>query len=126
LFLHILQLRKQMFLQKLQQHLEVDIWGSCGNDNMCPFNNYTQCLIRMGETYKFYLALENSICNDYVTEKFWARLKHNVIPIVLTRRTMKHVAIPSSAYIAVDDFANVEQLAKYLLYLNENTTAYVQ
>ena len=24
--------------------------------------------------YKFYLAFENALCEDYITEKYWARL----------------------------------------------------
>lgn len=33
--------------------------------------------------YMFYLAFENSICADYVTEKFFNAMKRDVIPIVL-------------------------------------------
>ena len=32
---------------------------------------------------RFYMALENSVCRDYVTEKFWDRLNDWVVPIVL-------------------------------------------
>ena len=34
----------------------------------------------LNNTYKFYLALENSVCQDYVTEKFFNILQYNVIP----------------------------------------------
>ena len=33
--------------------------------------------------YKFYLSFENSLCSDYVTEKFWKILKFNIVPVVL-------------------------------------------
>jgi alpha-1,3-fucosyltransferase len=33
--------------------------------------------------YKFYLSFENSLCSDYVTEKFWKILNFNIVPIVL-------------------------------------------
>ena len=35
------------------------------------------------KSYKFYLAFENSWCNDYVTEKLWRTLKTDTVPIVL-------------------------------------------
>ena len=34
----------------------------------------------LNSSYKFYLALENSVCQDYVTEKFFKLLQYNVIP----------------------------------------------
>ena len=31
----------------------------------------------------FYLAFENSKCDDYVTEKFFATAKMDIVPIVM-------------------------------------------
>uniref|UniRef100_A0A914KX65 Fucosyltransferase n=1 Tax=Meloidogyne incognita TaxID=6306 RepID=A0A914KX65_MELIC len=73
----------------------------------------------------FYLAFENSVCKNYITEKFWY-LKHLIVPIVLSRRVFKQTKIPDNVYIAVDDFNNVEELAEYLLYLQKNKTAYLK
>nr|CAD2181016.1 unnamed protein product [Meloidogyne enterolobii] len=73
----------------------------------------------------FYLAFENSVCKNYITEKFWY-LKHLIVPIVLSRRVFKKTKIPDNVYIAVDDYNNVEELAEYLLYLQRNRTAYLK
>uniref|UniRef100_A0A914LGN5 Fucosyltransferase n=1 Tax=Meloidogyne incognita TaxID=6306 RepID=A0A914LGN5_MELIC len=75
--------------------------------------------------HMFYLAFENSVCKEYITEKFW-NLKHLIVPIVLSRRIFNNTKIPDNVYIAVDDFNNVEELAKYLLYLQKNETAYLK
>lgn len=37
--------------------------------------------------YLFYLAFENSICDDYVTEKLYSALRRNIIPVVFGERT---------------------------------------
>ena len=33
--------------------------------------------------YKFYMLFENSLCDDYVTEKLWNAININIIPVVL-------------------------------------------
>ena len=38
--------------------------------------------IRLQAQYKFSLALENGVCNDYMTEKLWRPLEAGSIPIV--------------------------------------------
>ena len=56
---------------------------------------------------QFYLAFENSLCGDYITEKFWKVLSYNVVPVVLNGVNMTRVAPPHS-YIDIKDFATVE------------------
>ena len=54
------------YIKKLQKYIPVDIYGRCGKLK-CPghFNNDCKLL----DDYKFYLAFENSNCDDYITEK---------------------------------------------------------
>ena len=42
-----------------------------------------QCFTNIAERYWFYLAFENTICNDYITEKFWRTLDLKTVPIVM-------------------------------------------
>ena len=51
--------------------------------------------------YKFYISFENSLCSDYVTEKFFNILKYNIIPITLNGVDMSEIAPPNS-YIDFD------------------------
>ena len=55
--------------------------------------------------FQFYLSLENSLCTDYVTEKFWKILPYNVIPVVLNGANMSNIA-PKNSYIDFKDFNN--------------------
>jgi hypothetical protein len=63
----------------------VDVWGTCGDALACPKSRMAECLHRIDDEYTFYLAFENAVCRDYVSEKLWSRLRLNAVPIVLVR-----------------------------------------
>jgi glycoprotein 3-alpha-L-fucosyltransferase len=60
------------YIGELQKHgVGVDIYGYCGQP--CPrgLNLNEFCFKMIESKYKFYLAFENSRCEDYITEKLW-------------------------------------------------------
>lgn len=57
------------YARNLSKFIDVDIYGSCG-DKRCPRASHG-CLDMLDTDYKFYLAFENSNCQDYITEKFF-------------------------------------------------------
>ena len=65
------------------------------------------CLVSLHlilQEYKFFLAFENSLCRDYITEKFWLRaLDNNIVPVVMNLGNMSRTA-PEQSYIDFRDF----------------------
>lgn len=61
-------------VRTLQQYVEVDIYGKCGSLK-CQRSQQRECYRMLERDYKFYLAFENSLCADYVTEKFFGVLQ---------------------------------------------------
>jgi glycoprotein 3-alpha-L-fucosyltransferase len=57
------------YAKELQKYINVDIYGHCG-DKSCQRGN-SQCTLMLKNDYKFYLAFENSNCQDYITEKLY-------------------------------------------------------
>ena len=76
--------------------------------------------------HRFYLAFENAVCEDYITEKFW-KMKNLIVPIVLKGSYYQgNPTIPEGSYIAADQFESPKALAKYLKYLESNETEYLK
>lgn len=44
-------------------------------------NLYSDELMRFLSPYKFMIAIENGVCEDYITEKYWRPLIAGIIPI---------------------------------------------
>lgn len=62
--------------------LTIDIFGDCG-DHVCPRGDREkECYSLIESDYYFYLAFENSFCEDYVSEKVLRALQHFTVPIV--------------------------------------------
>lgn len=55
--------------------------------------------------YKFYLAFENSLCHDYVTEKFYNALLFNTVPVVYGGADYETLA-PLGSFINVNKFSS--------------------
>ena len=82
--------RRLELIEQLRKYVPVDVYGNnrmgvCSNKT-CPatFKNGTKgdCRAILAEEYKFFLSFENSICEDYITEKFFRTLQYNTIPVV--------------------------------------------
>lgn len=60
----------------------VDVYGECGDGSKnCPRKS-EECDALIESTYYFYLAFENSFCEDYVSEKILTGLEHFAVPVV--------------------------------------------
>lgn len=80
----------------------------------------------MLDDHFFYLAFENSVCPNYVTEKFWNALRIPTVPVVITRSVFTGMDVPKNAFIALDDFNSVKELVEYMNDLSNNTEKYLK
>lgn len=63
-------LGRELYVRELQKYVEVDVFGKCGNLTCGRKFEYNHCFQHvLRPTYKFYLAFENNMCEDYITEK---------------------------------------------------------
>jgi alpha-1,3-fucosyltransferase len=91
---------------------QVDIYGQCG-DRECPRSNASECYRHVAEHYKFYLSFENSVCEDYVTEKYYNVMKHNIVPVTYNGANMSLYGPPHSSINALE-YQTAEALVDFL------------
>ncbi|CAO2641060.1 3-galactosyl-N-acetylglucosaminide 4-alpha-L-fucosyltransferase FUT3 [Lemmus lemmus] len=109
-----------LYYEDLKGHLRVDVYGR--GHKPLPQGNMMETLAR----YKFYLAFENSLHPDYITEKLWKNaLEAWAVPVVLgPSRENYERFLPPDAFIHVDDFKSPGDLARYLQELDRDSLSY--
>ena len=125
--------KRQGFVRKLREHIGVDAVGKCLNSReqtsiqrcqrgaLNGLKNKRPCIISQ---YRFYLAVENSVSLDYVTEKVYEPLFMGTIPVYLgAPNIVNFLPAPHSAIIAAD-FRTMADLARYLKCVMRNETLY--
>ncbi|XP_034024210.1 alpha-(1,3)-fucosyltransferase 4-like [Thalassophryne amazonica] len=110
-----------LFYYMLRRYVRVDVFGRAGRP--VPGGD----VVRILEYYQFYLALENSQHTDYITEKLWNAVLAGAIPVVLgpPRRNYERF-LPPQAFIHVDDFPTVRELAQYLVTVSHSSAQLMQ
>lgn len=105
----------------------MDVYGGCGPlkcaRNASHWLSEPECYVQLSSQYKFYLSFENSICHDYVTEKFFNILQYDMVPVVLGGADYASIAPPNS-YIDTKWFKSPADLAAYLHLLDGHDNLY--
>uniref|UniRef100_A0A2P2HYD0 Fucosyltransferase n=2 Tax=Hirondellea gigas TaxID=1518452 RepID=A0A2P2HYD0_9CRUS len=112
---------REFLVQSIQKYMDVDVYGRCGKYK-CKDRKTERCYEMLARDYKFYLSFENSLCDDYITEKLFRVLGY-VVPVVYGLG-YERLNLPPKSYINALDFRSVKDLTDYLLYLHNNDTAY--
>ncbi len=123
--------QRKYYVRKLKlalgERLYIDQYGQCNKRPLAlELGRWAVVNNTFYDKYKFYLAFENSLCEDYITEKFFNVLASGkVVPVVRGASRLEYARVaPPHSYIHVDDFASPAELADHLVYLSKNPKAY--
>ncbi|XP_049884539.1 alpha-(1,3)-fucosyltransferase B-like [Pectinophora gossypiella] len=125
------------YVTELMKYIKVDSYGACLNNKPMPFN-YTSAqydneylchlndddMLTFIARYKFMIAIENGICNDYITEKLWRPIRLGVVPIYYGAPTIREWLPNEKSAILIEDFPTPELMGKHLQALMANDTLY--
>lgn len=114
-------------MKQLREYIDIDIYGGCTHNRPCSRGDW-KCEARLHSQYHFYLSFENSLCTDYITEKFWKVLSTDgyYIPVAvggLTTDEYTNVAPPNS-FLHLYNFSSVAELGGYMRKLMNNPQAF--
>jgi len=113
-------------VKQLISLLPIDSYGRLFNNKKIECDNGFESKMSIISRYKFTLALENAVAEDYVTEKFYDPLVAGSIPVYLGAPNINEFAPGQNCFIDIRAFASVRQLADYLLRLNMDDDLYNQ
>ena len=134
--------RREEYVSELMKYIDIDIYGSCvayfPNSLKDPCagkgdHEFGSCVNRFLNSYKFNLAFENSLCDEYISEKFW-KIYHspsffqvNIVPVVRGAKHKDYLKVThANSFINADKFPSPKQLGLYLNYLSNNESAYLE
>lgn len=125
---------RMSIIKTLKKYISFDLLGDCQkevhqniSETWC--RKYSERCARYFTKHKFYFAMENAYCIDYITEKFYTNgLEYFAVPIVFGGAGgpdfANPILAPPKSYINALDFKDLKSLANYLTYLDSNDTAY--
>ncbi|KAI8351178.1 hypothetical protein BD560DRAFT_337409 [Blakeslea trispora] len=114
---------REKYIEKLMQYVDVHSYGTCLNNRPFPQDKSRTDLLK---EYKFYLAMENSNCGDYATEKLYDTFMMSAVPIVDGPASYDGYIPNNRSVIYADAYPDPKDLADYINYLNHNDTAYME
>uniref|UniRef100_A0A671S7W4 Fucosyltransferase n=1 Tax=Sinocyclocheilus anshuiensis TaxID=1608454 RepID=A0A671S7W4_9TELE len=122
---------RDVYIQGLVQHIQVDSYGQClHNKDLPPHlrdstamddHDFYQILAQ----YKFILAFENAVCDDYITEQLWRPLKVGVTTELSTPNVCMWLPDNRSA-VVVNPNEPPKKLAQCLNRLDKNDWEYLK
>jgi hypothetical protein len=109
----------------LMRRVKIDSYGRVLHNRDLPVPDAgAETIMSVTGRYKFALVLENSLAEDYVTEKLFYALISGSVPVYRGAPNVSAFAPADHCLINAADFAGPVELAAYLNWLNEHDADY--
>ncbi|XP_034238974.1 alpha-(1,3)-fucosyltransferase 10 isoform X2 [Thrips palmi] len=124
-------LDRDKYVQKLMEYIPIDSYGACLHNKELPvlmtnpmesFNS--EEFLHFVAQYKFTIAFENAVCDDYITEKLWRPLTVGSVPIYLGSPSIEDWLPNQKSAVLASNFSSPKELAAYLLEINSDDEKY--
>lgn len=125
---------RDLYVQELMRYQAIDSFGACLNNREIPLNLrrdsfymeklYSEDVLKFIARYKFMIAIENAVCEDYVTEKFWRAIHTGVVPIYYGSPSIRDWLPNNKSAILLEDFSLPKSLSAHIDKLMQDDNLY--
>jgi alpha-1,3-fucosyltransferase 10 len=111
-------------LRELMRYIKVDCHGRAFRNRQLAEDRGRESKLEALARYRFDLAFENSISQDYLSVKFFDPLVAGCVPVYRGAPNIEEFAPGDHWFINAADFHGPQGLAEYLLHLVKNPAEY--
>ncbi|XP_068961025.1 alpha-(1,3)-fucosyltransferase 10 isoform X2 [Petaurus breviceps papuanus] len=121
---------RDSYVRELMSHIQVDSYGECLRNRRLPVQLQNPSSMdddgfyRILAQYKFVLAFENAVCDDYITEKLWRPLQLGVVPVYYGSPSIADWLPSNKSAVLVSGFRHPRELAGFIKRLDSNDREY--
>ena len=122
---------RDSYVKELMKYIKIDSYGKCLHNKDLPEhlvdpapNFENEEFLDLISIYKFHLAFENAICDDYQTEKLIRPLHVGSVPIYYGSSKAQDWMPSNPSVIMVNEFESPQKLAEFILELDNDDEKY--
>lgn len=118
--------REKIVKSLMNHNLELHSYGGCLKNKHTHPNEHMKGNIELFARYKFVVAIENSNCDGYVSEKLVHAAASGSIPIVAGRDNKPNYLkyMPKNSYINIYDYKSIDEVVAKIKAIGANRTEY--
>lgn len=113
------------YIEELMEYIDIDSYGTLYNnmntehaDRGSVFNIYLR--------YKFVIVFEDSVYNDFVTEKFYDPLLAGAVPVYFDAPNINKFMHNQNSFVNVRDYESPKKLAQHLIQCLNDDNEYMK
>lgn len=124
--------QRDVYIKELMKYQSIDSYGQCLNNKKIPIELQRDYLLKFNSVeilrliakYKFVIAIENAVCEDYITEKFWRAIHLGVVPIYFGSPSIRDWFPNNKSAILLQDFPTPKLMSEHIDKLMQDDNLY--
>lgn len=105
---------REEYLLELMQYTAIDSYGKLFNNKKMDIDNGRNSKLELYTHYKYVIAFENAIVDDYVTEKMYDPLLSGAVPIYLGAPNVGEYIPGNNCFVDASTFSSPKELADFI------------